>query len=51
MSSRSEPSIITLVKPERIEAWQIAGLEPWSWCSTMGMSGCVSAAASTIWRR
>ncbi len=28
MSSFSEPSIITLVKPERIDAWQTAGLAP-----------------------
>jgi hypothetical protein len=28
MSSRSEPSIMTLVKPERIEAWHTAGPEP-----------------------
>ena len=47
----SEPSIITLVKPERIDCWQTAGLAPWSWCSTMGMSGYVSTAACTSWRR
>jgi hypothetical protein len=39
MSSPSEPSIITLVNPERIEAWHTAGLAPWSWCRHTGMSG------------
>jgi hypothetical protein len=28
MSPCREPSIITLVKPERIEAWHTAGLAP-----------------------
>jgi len=28
MSSFSEPSIITLVNPERIERWQTEGLAP-----------------------
>jgi Bifunctional DNA primase/polymerase, N-terminal len=30
MSSSSEPSIITLVNPDRIDAWHTAGLAPWS---------------------
>src|SRR5574341_780030 len=34
MSSRSDPSIMTLVNPERIEPWHTAGLAPWSWCIT-----------------
>ncbi len=42
---------MTLVKPERIERWHTAGLAPWSWCSTMGICGHVSTAASTMWRR
>ena len=28
-----------------------AGLAPWSWCITIGMSGYISTAASTILRR
>ena len=51
MSSRSDPSIITLVNPERIERWHTAGLAPWSWCSATGMCGYISTAASTMWRR
>jgi len=51
MSSSSEPSIITLVKPERIAAWHTAGLAPWSWCSTTGICGYDSTAACTILRR
>jgi hypothetical protein len=50
-SSISEPSIITLEKPERIDWMQIDGLAPWSWCITIGMSGWVSIAASIRWRR
>jgi hypothetical protein len=38
-SSSSEPSIITLEKPERIAPMQIAGDWPWSWCMTTGMCG------------
>ena len=51
MSSCSEPSIITLVKPERMDRWHTAGLAPWSWCMTTGMCGQVSTAASIRWRR
>src|SRR5579859_1856354 len=51
MSSLSEPSIITLEKPERIERWHTAGLAPWSWCMTTGMCGYISTAASIRWRR
>ncbi len=51
MSSCSEPSIITLEKPERIDAPHTAGLAPWSWCITMGSFGYVSSAASMRWRR
>ena len=50
-SLSSEPSIITLVKPERMDCMHTAGLAPWSWCITMGMSGYISTAASTILRR
>ena len=42
---------MTLVKPLRIDFWHTAGLDPWSWCMAMGMSGHVSTAASTRWRR
>ena len=51
MSSMSEPSIITLVKPERIERWHTTGLAPWSWCIATGMAGYCSTAACTMWRR
>ena len=51
MSARSEPSIITLVKPLRIDCWHTAGLAPWSWCRQIGMSGHCSTAASTIFFR
>jgi hypothetical protein len=30
ISSSKEPSTITLVKPDRMAFWQIAGLAPWS---------------------
>ena len=38
-SSISEPSIITLEKPERMADMQTAGDWPWSWCMTTGMCG------------
>ena len=38
-SGMSEPSIITLVKPMSMADLQVSGLLPWSWCSTMGISG------------
>jgi hypothetical protein len=34
MSSPSEPSIITELKPSWMERWQTAGEVPWSWCMT-----------------
>ena len=40
-----------MVKLERIDCWHTAAAVPWSWCVTTGMSGCVSTAASIIWRR
>ena len=51
MSSSSEPSIITLLKPERIDAWHTRGEAPWSWCMHTGMCGYCSSAASTSLRR
>jgi hypothetical protein len=38
-SSIRDPSIITEVKPFSMAEAQVSGLLPWSWCSTMGISG------------
>ena len=50
MSSFSEPSIITLVKPWRMADRQVASLLPWSWCMQIGMAGNISASAWIMWR-
>jgi tryptophan synthase beta chain len=38
-SYSGRPSIITEVKPLAAAPKQVAGLLPWSWCITTGMSG------------
>ena len=45
------PTKALIHNAEILEELHNAAEVPWSWCTTTGMSGCDSTAASIMWRR